>query len=254
MANVSGVGTVWNAPNYLGELYIIGAISTPFLNMIGGLQGDRVKMVKGIEFPVAQSWALNAASQPAITETVSMTAPTATTYVRELDINSIQIFQQTVTLSYLKDSVTGFVKADATTGLVDITQMNPVANELDFQISANLRQIALDVEYTFLNGAYQQATSATVAPKCRGIITAATTNTVAAGAATLDKALFNQLLRTMAANGSEFRNPVVFCNAFQKQKLSEIYGYAPTDRNVGGVNIKQVETDFAMLGMHPRVP
>jgi hypothetical protein len=83
----------------------------------------------------------------------------------------------------------------------------------------------------------------------RGIVTAATTSKVNASSATLTKALFDQLLRTMAAAGAQFINPVVFCNAFQKQKLSDIYGYAPQDRNVGGVNIKQLETDFAMLGV-----
>jgi hypothetical protein len=60
----------------------------------------------------------------------------------------------------------------------------------------------------------------------------------------------------MASNGAEFVNPVVFCNAFQKQKISDIYGYAPQDRNIGGYNIKQVETDFAVLGIvwAPNVP
>jgi hypothetical protein len=149
----------------------------------------------------------------------------------------------------------GQVTADATTKLVMLDQQ-PVQNELDFQIQAHMRQIALDVDYTFLNGAYQQSTAANVAAKTRGIITACTTNTVAAGAATLTKALVDQLLRTMAANGAEFVNPVVFVNAFQKQKLSDIYGYAPQDRNVGGYNIKQIETDFAQLGIvwSPNVP
>jgi hypothetical protein len=119
-----------------------------------------------------------------------------------------------------------------------------------------MRQIAVNTDYTFLNGAYQQATNAGVAAKTRGIITAATTNTVAAGAAQLSRNLFNQLIRTMAGNGAEFVNPVVFCGAYQKQKITEIYGYAPEDRNMGGMNIKQIETDFAMLGVvwAPNVP
>ena len=53
----------------------------------------------------------------------------------------------------------------------------------------------------------------------------------------------------MAGNGAEFVEPVIFCNAFQKQKISDIYGYAPQDRNVGGYNINQIETDFAQLGI-----
>jgi len=235
---------------------MIGANQTPYLNMIGGLQGGTVRTVGDFQFPLAQPWALEAASQPAISETTSLTAPTPWTYVRGQDVNTVQIWQRQVSVSYAKQSVTGQVTADATTGLVDISDTQPVQNERDFQIMAHMRQLSLDIDYTFLNGAYAQATDAATAAKSRGIITAATTNTVAAGGATLDKALIDQLLRTMAANGSEFLQTVIFVNAFQKQKISDIYGYAPEDRNVGGVNIKQIETDFAILGIvwAPNVP
>lgn len=256
MANTNAAATVWNCPNYTGELYLIGANQTPFLNAIGGLQGGMVRTVSSFEFPLAQPWALESAEQPAVTETTSLTAPDPWTYVRGQDTNTVQIFHRSVTVSYAKQSVTGAIVADATTGLVDKNENQPIQNERDFQIAAHMRQIAVNVDYTFLNGAYQKATSAAVAAKSRGIITAATTNTVAAGSAQLSRSLCNTLLRTMAGNGAEFVNPVVFCNAYQKQKLTEIYGYAPSDRNIGGMNIKQVETDFAMLGIvwAPNVP
>jgi len=256
MANVNVAATVWNCPNYTGELFMIGANQTPFLNMIGGLQGDRVKTVGDFQFPLAQPWALEAASQPAITETQSLTAPDPWTYVRSQDVNTCQIWQRQVSVSYAKQSVIGSITADATTGLVDASDFQPVDSEKDFQIMAHMRQLSLNIDYTFLNGSYQQATASNVAPKTRGVIAACTTNTVAAAAATLTKALIDQLLRTMAGNGAEFLNPVVFCNAFQKQKISDIYGYAPEDRNVGGYNIKQVETDFCILGIvwAPNVP
>lgn len=249
MANVNATGTVWNCPNYVGELYLIGANQTPFLNMIGGLQGNAVRTVSDFEFSLAQPWSLETASQPAVTETASLTAPTPWTYVRGQDKNTCQIFHRSVKVSYAKQSVTGSVTADGTTGLVDITDQQPVQNEVDFQIAAHMRQIAVNVEYTFLNGVYQQATSAGVAAKTRGIITACTTNTVNAANAALSRTLVNTLVASMAANGAEFINPVIFCNAFQKQKISEIFGYAPQDRNIGGLNIKQVETDFALMGV-----
>ena len=256
MANANATATTWNCPNYTGELYLIGANQTPFLNMIGGLQGGAIRTVGDFQFPLAQPWALEAPAQPAVTETASLTAPDPWTYVRDQDVNTVQIFHRAVTISYAKQSVAGQVTADATTNLQDITGMQPVQNEKDFQISAHMRQIAVNTEYTFLNGSYQQATNAGVAAKSRGIITAATTNTVAAGSAALSKPLIDQLLRTMAGNGSEFINPVCLVNAFQKQKLSDIYGYAPQDRNIGGYNINQIETDFAVLGVvwAPHVP
>lgn len=256
MANTNNAATVWNCPNYTGELYLIGANKTPFLNMIGGLAGGMVRTVADFQYPMAQPWALEAASQPAITETTSLTAPTAWTYVRGQDVNTVQIWQRQVSVSYAKQSVIGSVTADATTGLVDRNDVQPVVNERDWQINAHMRQLALDIDYTFLNGTYQQATAANVAAKTGGVITYTTTSAVAAGSDQLNKTLIDALLRTMAAAGAEFINPVVFCNAYQKQKLSSIYGYAPDDRNVGGVNIKQIETDFAVLGVvwAPNVP
>jgi len=256
MANTNAAATTWNCPNYTGELFLIGANQTPFLNMIGGLQGSMIRVVNDFQFSLAQPWALETAAQPAITETASMTAPNPWTYVRGQDVNTCQIFHQAVTVSYAKQSVGGQITADPTTGLVDRTEVQPVQNELDFQIAAHMRQISVNTEYTFLNGAYQQATSAAVAAKCRGIIAACSTNTVNASSAALSKLLVDQLLRTMAGNGAEFSNPVMFVNALNKQRISEIYGYAPQDRNVGGVNISQIETDFAMLGVvwAPYVP
>lgn len=256
MANTNAAATSWNCPNYTGELFLIGANQTPFLNMIGGLQGGATRVCADFQFPLAQPWALEAAAQPAVTETASMTAPTAWTYVRDQDVNTVQIFHRAVTVSYAKQSVVGQITADGTTGLADRNDPQPVQNELDFQISAHMRQIAVNAEYTFLNGTYQQATSAAVAAKTRGIITACTTNTVDASSADLSKALIDQLLRTMAGNGAEFSNAVIFVNALNKQRLSEIYAYAPTSRNVGGYNINQIETDFAVLGVvwAPHVP
>lgn len=255
MANTNAAATVWNCPNYTGELYMIGANQTPFLNMIGGLQGGNIRTVADFQFALAQPWALESASQPAITETASLTAPTPWTYVRSQDVNTVQIFQRQVSVSYAKQSVTGQITADGTTGLAELG-VQPVQNERDFQIMAHMRQLAVNIDYTFLNGSYQQAIAANVAAKCRGIITACTTNTVNAASAALTKQLIDQLLRTMASNGAEFVNPVIFCNAFQKQQISDIYGYAPQDRNIGGYNIKQVETDFAVLGIvwAPNVP
>ena len=255
MANVNAVATSWNCPNYTGELYLIGANQTPFLNMIGGLQGGGIRTVADFQFPLAQPWALEPVGQPAVSEDTSVTAPNPWTYVRDQDVNTVQIFHRAVTVSYAKQSVVGQVVADATTNLIDITGIQPVQNEKDFQISAHMRQIAVNVDFTFLNGQYAQATSSSVAAKSRGIITAINSNVGASGA-TLDKPLMDELLRLMATNGAEFANVVIFCNAFQKQKLSDIYGYAPQDRNVGGYNINQIETDFAVLGVvwAPNVP
>ena len=63
----------------------------------------------------------------------------------------------------------------------------------------------------------------------------------------LTKARVNKLLRTMRANGAKFVRPVLFVPTFQKQRVTDLYAYAPADRNIGGVNVKTVETDLCDL-------
>jgi hypothetical protein len=125
--------------------------------------------------------------------------------------------------------------------------MVPV-NEKDFQIAKALEKISRDVEYSFIQGSYAIATDADVANTTRGL-NAAASSTIAAGGATLSKTLMDALLVEMYNNGAIFSNAVIIVNAFNKQQLSKAYGYAPTDRNVGGLNIKTIETDFAVFGI-----
>jgi len=252
MANdTANIANFWNAPNFVGELFLIGANKTPFLNMVGGLQQGG-KMISALEFDLAQPYALEAASQPAITETASLAAPTPVTYVRGQDVSTVQIFHRKLGASYLKlatsRSISVVTGGANTTFTVDLAQAGQrVANEVDFQIDAHLKQIALQVEYSFLRGSYQRSTGVGVAPKMRGICTACTSNTVAAGAAALTTTMIDTLVRTMAGNGSEFTRPVIFAGAFLVQKLSALYGFAPEDRNVGGVAVKKIITDFCEI-------
>jgi len=234
--------------NYLGQLYLIGANQTPFLQMMGGTNTG--KQTNSFLFPVAQPWALTSASQPAITEAASVSGQTAGTYTRGQDYNTVQIFQRAYEVSYAKQSSFGDISG------ISVMGDQPVKDELTFQQRGALLQVSIDMEYSFLQGAYQLASNSTTAAKSRGLKNAITTNTVAASSALLDKTMIDTLLRTMAANGSVFTNMVILANAYQKQVLSKIYGYAPEDRNIGGLNIKQIETDFAMCGIQwcPHMP
>jgi hypothetical protein len=236
MANVSAAGTVWNLPNYIGEVFQIGAQGkeTPFLTMMGGLQGGSVQQSDSFDFVTGQDWALEAASQPAITETASLTAPTPTSYVRSQNVNTTQIFQEQISVSYAKQSVAGKLSG------LSIEGVNTIRNEKDFQIMANLLQIAKDANYSFLNGVYQQATDATTASKTRGILTATTTNAVAASSADLSVDLMDALFVAMANGGAQFQSPVIFTSAFDVQRLSNLYGFAEQSRTIGGVNVRTI--------------
>lgn len=248
MAQVSGQGTIFNLPNYAGELFTADLVNTPILNMLGGLTGGGLQ-TENFEFPVSSEYDFPAAKQPEITETASLTAPDATMAVREQVKNVAQIFQQAVSLSYEKLANRGRLSGINTAGAT-----NNLNDELAWQIDYNLRIIARNIENTIINGTYQIATNAGTANKTRGALAACDLTggtAINASSAKLSKDLMQQLFRTMFSNGAMFMNPVILANGFQKQVISDIYGYAPESRNVGGVNIQQIETDFGNIGVAP---
>ena len=237
--------------NYLGELFLIGAEAknTPFLTMMGGLTGGG-KTSKSFQFPLAQPYALSAGSQDTQSEQTSAAAGTPVTIERAQDYNVCQIMKKDVAVTFAKQSTTGEFAG------IQVIGDQPVQSEMDFQKNGQLMQLAVDVEYSYLNGSFADSGTQTTNQKTRGIISAVSTSTVNASSADLSKALIDQLLRTMKDNGAVLQNSVIFCNSFQKQAISDIYGFAPTDRNIGGVNINTIETDFARLGIvwAPAVP
>ena len=252
MANVSAAANTFNLPNYVGELFLVGGNQTPFLTMIGGLSNGG-RAVAGWEYPVSVEEALNTAAQPDITETASLTAPTPTTYVPTQTTNVCQIFQRQVSVSYARMS------DNATLSGLSLLGTNPITDPVEHQKMRNLEQIAVDVEYTMLNGVYQKAAAAVSggaaekSNKMRGIITAVTTNVVAAGGA-LTKAQINTLVASMADHGAPFKNAVLFGNSTVKQAITGLFGTTPLgavpqSRNVGGLNIETIVTDFGEIGV-----
>lgn len=85
-----------------------------------------------------------------------------------------QIFQEAVGISYAKQSNMGTLSG---TNIAN-QQANPI-NELDFQIAAKMQKVARDIEYTFINGVYNKATTDDTINKTRGMVTAITSNTKA---------------------------------------------------------------------------
>ena len=252
MANVA-LGTTWNLPNYTGSLFTADAENTPLLTMMGGLTGG--KRTKNQDFPTTQEFSYPTLAIPAIDETASQTAPTAISLVRSQVLQTTQIFHEQVALSYVRLANAGRLTATEVStlgyGVYSKDEEDPVKSELDWQIAGALKHIARDFEYTMFQGSYTQAVVVTTDFQMRGLMECASdaSCTVAAAGADLSKPLINELTRTMYAAGATFSNPVIFVNAFQKQQISDIYGYAPTDRNVGGVNIKQIETDVGNIGI-----
>jgi hypothetical protein len=241
--NLSAVANSFNAPNFIGELFMVGDKKTPFLNMLGGLSGG--KQSNAWDFPISQEWNLDAAAQPAIAEAASLTAPTARTYIREQKANVVQIFHKAVAVSYAKSSMAGQLSG------LNIEGKNEVRDELAFQLNANLAQVAKDVDYTFINGVYAAPADVDTAAKTRGMLASVVTNTVAAVAAALTTDMIKSLVRTMADNSAPFSQPVLFCNSFQMEKITDLYdGKFMTDsRTVGGMAVKTILTDFCELNI-----
>jgi hypothetical protein len=236
--------------NYLGQLFLIGANQTPFLNMMGGLARG-AETVKSFSYPIAQPWSLNAAAQLTQSEATAAAAGTATTYTRAQDLNYIQIMKHDYAVTNAKQST-----SDEISGVSLARADQPVRDELAFQRFGALRQLAINLEYSYLKGVGAASATSATNGKMDGLKSVIATNTVAAGGDDLTKADIDALIKEMADNGAIFENMVLFCNSYNKQIITDAYAYAPTDRNVGGVNIKQIETDFTMLGVQyaPQMP
>ncbi len=241
MGAVSGMGDSYDLPNYVGELFNITPNDTPFLSAIGGMTGG--KSVTSKQF----TWQTVDNAAAAQTVAVEGADPTYAERSRSEVINVTQIMQYGVNVSYTKQAATGNLSGQAIIG------NQPVQDELAFQLDMALKRAARDIEFSFLQGAYVADADVSTARKSRGMLAATTTNEVAGGSAALDQAKVDACLKAMADSGAPFEQPVIFANAFQKQKLSSIYGsalsLAPRDRNYGGVNIQTIETDFGVVGI-----
>lgn len=176
MAAISGQITITNALDYYGTLYGITPEDTPFLSMAGGLTGGH--QTDSVIFGW-QTYDLRAASQPAVIEGAA--APTGTGRTRSFVFNVVQIFHETIEMSYTKLGATGqfATTGSAHPGSVGLAgyPRNP-ANEYDWQVEQILKQIARDVDYTFLNGTFVEPADSASARKTRGILAAITTHAV----------------------------------------------------------------------------
>ncbi len=245
MSNVAA-GTLWNLPNLDGVLFSQTSVNTPLTNRI-----TRVRIVDNPEFSMSSSYAHETASQPAITETASLTKATALSHVRENEKNVCQIYQESVSLSYAKLSASGRLRYTevSTSGYAYSTfdGSNPVKDELNFQRATQMEEIRRKFEYTVLQGSYQLGTSAGVAYKTRGIVTACTVNTIDAGGASISKTKINALVKEMADNNAPFGQMVLFVGSYSKGKISLDYAFAPQSRTEGGEAIGMIMTDFCPI-------
>lgn len=247
MAAVAGQLNTYNIGNYLGPLYQLTPTDTPFLQIIGANTPNGGKSVADPEF----AWQVE--DLPAASQDTKLEGADATFSGRDRSprTNITQIHQEGVEVSYTKLAAWAqLAKADFAghlngAALANAQQEQPVMNELSHQVALKMKKIKRDMEYSFLRGVYQRPTTNATDRQTRGILTAITTNAVAAGAAAFAPSMLDELILEMFNNGAPLSNLVIMLNGFQKQKISGVYGYAPESRSVGGVNIQTLELDLA---------
>jgi hypothetical protein len=246
MGTLAGLATTYDLPNYGGELVLVTPADTPFLSSIGGLSVEDTDLVIAATEFTWQTEDLAAAAQPANLEGA---APTIEERTRASFSNVAQIFQYGVEVSYSK------LAARQQLANLGNGSVNPVQDELDHQIELKLKTAARDVNYSFVNGAYQKPANNLTARKTRGILAAISTNVTAAGGAALTEAMVLDMIQGVydARGVHQELMPVLMTNSTQKRKLSKIFitdkNYREETRNVGGVNLQIIETDFGLIGI-----
>ena len=238
--------TSFGVLNYSGMLFNKGNTRTPLSSIIGG----RAKTTNHVEFVTGQEFTTGGGAQPAISEEASLTAPDATIITRSQNTNVTQIFQESVAISYAKQSNMGTLAG------VNIAnqQANPM-NELDFQVAAKMQKIARDIEYTFINGAYQKAANDQTANKTRGLVNAITTNTMDLGGKALSRWAVAELLKTIYENNAPTTGLALWVDAttmYQLNAAAESDGQTivPAARDINGIQLSQLITPIGSIYLY----
>lgn len=257
MSGISGQGTTFNLPNFTGQLFTVSPTDTKFLSAIGGLHG--AVGVKSTEF----DWQTFDLRAPSIRERLEgEDAPQAEERVRVHVDNVLQIFHESIDVSYTKIAAVAQLAATFTPNAGDA---NPVVDEVAWQLAQALKQIALDANLSLLTGAYRKPADNSQARLTRGILEAIVTNvTVGADAdagtagnqpSDLTRAIVLDTIQGAWESGGfrEEETASLFVNASLKRALTKIFvtdaGYQEGTRNVGGVAVSTIETDFGRVNV-----
>lgn len=249
MAAVAGQGTTFNLPNYHGELYQVSPDETPFLSMIGGLNGARVETSTLFEWQTIDT--RTGSVNNSVVE--GAPAPAGVARSRSNVQNVVEIHQSAVEVTYTKQAARGNfsganIAAEPTDAFLD---------EVSIQTTQELKGIALDVEMSFLSGVFANPANNATARKTQGVLTSAATVSANGGtprAVTVD--IINAHLLAMYAAGAKLpQDTTVFMvGGAQKVALTKLYAstpgtFLPTSRTVFGSNLEQIVTPFGTFNV-----
>ena len=240
------IATSFGVLNYSGMLFNKGNTRCPLSSIIGG----RAKTTNHVEFVTGQEYTTAGGEQPAISETASLTAPEATVVTRAQKTNVTQIFHESVGVSYAKQSNMGTLSG------INIAsqQANPM-NELDFQVAAKMQKVNRDIEFTFVQGTYNKATTDATVNKTRGLTEAIESNVVAMASKPLG--LWNiadGVKKVYEANAPQ-DGLVLWCDAttmFQINADAVQNGLTviPAAREINGIKLSSVVTPLGVVYLY----
>lgn len=204
---ITGLATTFDLPNYTGELFALTPADTPLLSSIGGLTGGGQTDSTEFEW---QEYDLRDPGQR--TRLEGADAPTAEERKRGNITNVVQIHQEQVALTYTKQAAVGQLASPQSAPFNHPGGgPNPVTSEQDFQVAQMLKQMALDVNWSFINGQYVKPTSNATARKTKGLLAAITTNRIAKGTSVTAATSATDTV-TSTAHGLVDGDKIVFTN------------------------------------------
>lgn len=239
--------TSFTVLNYSGMLFNKGNTRTPLSAVIG----SKAKLTNHVEFVTGQEYnAGGDGSQPNISENGSLTAPEATVAKRDQKTNVTQIFQESVGVSYAKQSNMGTLSG------VNIAnqQANPI-NELDFQVAAKLQKVNRDIEYTFINGVFNKATNDNEVNKTRGLVTAVASNVMAVNNKPLGLWDIADMVKKIYTANAPTDELCLWCDAttlFQINADAVQNGLTvvPAAREINGISLSSVVTPIGVVYLY----
>lgn len=240
------LATSFGVLNYSGMLFNKGNTRCPLSSIIGG----RAKTTNHVEFVTGQEYTTGGGEQPAISETASLTAPDATVVTRTQKTNVTQIFQESVGISYAKQSNMGTLSGLNVAG----QQANPI-NELDFQVAAKMQKVNRDIEFTFIRGTYNKATSDATVNKTRGLVEAITTNVTAMANKPLGLWDIADMVKKVYGANAPTDGLCLWCDAvtlFQVNADAVQNGLTvvPAAREINGIALSSVVTPIGVVYLY----
>ena len=161
-----------------------------------------------------------------------------------------QIFQESVGISYAKQSNMGTLSGLNVAGL----QANPI-NELDFQVAAKMQKVNRDIEFTFIQGTYNKATSDATVNKTRGLVEAITTNVTAMASKPLGLWDIADMVKKVYGANAPTDGLCLWCDAvtlFQVNADAVQNGLTvvPAAREINGIALSSVVTPIGVVYLY----